>query len=226
MSKLPNLLASLFHPPEFQSLNEADRYQYYHNWGFTVYRTAYGATTEGQWSSLISKIKAQALDEINIHGASEPAAPTLRSLFHLDPHSDPDTLDGLSMEDVRKLYQEESEGAGPRGGKKRPIMHGNTPTRRYFLLADAEVLGAVGRGEFWVKCVQADYDDADYVPRNPFMGGQAYFGWTKMTTRSILELWSDLAVRDLVDVAPRVVEGEQVAIYDGELTGHKGGKYC
>jgi hypothetical protein len=218
MSKLPNLLASLLHPPWGKVFTEAEQYQYYRNWGFTIYRTAYGTTTDEQWPSLLAKIEAQVLDEINIHGASEPAAPTLRSLFHLDPRSDPDTLDGASMEHVRKLYQEGE--ASPRDGK-RPIMHENELTHRYFLLADAEVLDAVGRGDFWVKCVQADYADADYVPRNPFAGGQTYFGWTKMTTRSILELWSDLTVRDLVDVAPRVIEGKQREYYDGELTGHK-----
>ncbi|KAH8745653.1 hypothetical protein F5883DRAFT_586648 [Diaporthe sp. PMI_573] len=142
MSKLPNLLASLLHPPWGKVFTEAEQYQYYRNWGFTIYRTAYGTTTDEQWPSLVAKIEAQVLDEINIHGASEPAAPTLRSLFHLDPRSDPDTLDGASMEHVRKLYQEGE--ASPRDGK-RPIMHENELTHRYFLLADAEVLDAVGK---------------------------------------------------------------------------------
>ncbi|KAG8156910.1 hypothetical protein KVR01_013323 [Diaporthe batatas] len=217
MSKLPKLLASLFHPPEGISIVESDRYQYYHNWGFTIYRTAYGATTDQQWLSLISKIEARALDEIEAHGASEPAAPTLRSLFRLDPRSDPDRLDGLSMDQVRELYQEGE--ANPRDGKM-PIMHAYNPTRRHFLLADAEVLDAVGRDEFWVKCVQADYHDAHYVPKHPFMAGQAFLGWTNMTTRSILELWWDLANRDLVGIAPPVIKGQQTTLYDGELTGH------
>jgi hypothetical protein len=59
-------------------------------------------------------------------------------------------------------------------------MNADLRSHRMFLVADEEVLSDADA--FLVRCVEADYEAADYVPRNTRMGGQRYFGW--MRTRS------------------------------------------
>lgn len=230
MSILPGVLKSLFHPPEGDLPADADeRDEFWLNWGFTIYRTAYGGEQSDQhWQALLAKIRAQAEEETRVHaterpgsataGDAERAADRLRALFRLDAHSDAARLDGASDDRLRELYR---AGEPPGEDGKPPVMHGGVPRRRHFLVADAQVLEDAGNGRFWARCVQADYEPDDYVSRNPrFFVGQYFFGWMQMTTRSILELWSDLATRDLDQIAPRSSDPERkdAVLYDGQLT--------
>jgi hypothetical protein len=90
-----------------------------------------------------------------------------RDQFRLDTRSDPATLDGLTLEDVRQLWLEGSGG--------QPMNAENDLSRapwRLFFLADAEVLRE--RRLDKIKVAVADYDPATAVPR---LGRQRYFGW-------------------------------------------------
>ncbi|KAL8291018.1 hypothetical protein RB597_005613 [Gaeumannomyces tritici] len=233
MSILPDTL-NLYSPPKGGLPADAyERDEFWRNWGFTIYRTAYGGGGDGgkqsdqRWQTLLAKIREQAEDETRMHtderlGATadaERAADRLRALFRLDAHSDAALLDGVSDDRLRELYRA-GEPLGEDG--KPPVMHDGVPKRRHFLVADAQVLEDAGNGRFWARCIQADYEPEDYVSRNPrWFIGQYYFGWMQMTTRSILELWSDLGTRDLDQIAPRSSDPERkdAVLYDGQLTG-------
>jgi hypothetical protein len=108
--------------------------------------------------------------------ADDPAVQQIWSLFRLDARSDP-TLDGLSMKQLQLLYRTHDGGV--------PI-NADLRSHRVFLLADEDVLSAAAT--FLVKCVVADYEAADHVPRNTWQGGQWYFGWMRMRSAEIVEL--------------------------------------
>ncbi|ETS75313.1 hypothetical protein PFICI_12257 [Pestalotiopsis fici W106-1] len=190
----------------------------YLNWGFTIYRTEYGGSSDESWLALLDNIQAQIAEELQAHQDDEEndeqrqMAETLQALFRLDTHSDITLLQDKPMDDLRELFLRSVEDDH---GAFRPHQCG------YFLLADSEVLQDAGRAvnpEFWVKCVQGDYVAANYTPKNNRMGGQRYFGWMKMTTRSMLELWDQLNVRDLASLAPKTIGGLHVTTWNGELS--------
>jgi len=179
----------------------------FRNWGFTIYRTAYGPSTDEQWQQLLEEIRAQAhaatlrLCETT---ADDPAMQWLWSLFRLDARSDP-ALDGLSMEQVRLLY---------RNGDGGVAMNADFRSHRVFLFADAEVLSKANA--ILVKCVEADYEAADYVPRHSRggLGKHYYFGWMPMKAPEVVALWKELEVNDLEDIAPRMIEGRSPKIWE------------
>ncbi|RYP65974.1 hypothetical protein DL771_008021 [Monosporascus sp. 5C6A] len=211
MSTLLNMLGNLERVPEDQVPSPGS---YYPNWGFTIYRTQYGGSSDQKWQALLDKIQAQLVEELEEEGGDDDddaqAREKLSSLFRLDARSDAGLLQHASMDQVRQLYQD-NQGGSP--------LNADLPTHRYFLLADAEVLEDAGRGEFWVKCVQPDYVAADYVPKNARLGGgQRYFGWMKMTTRSVFDLWRELDTRHLEGIAPQTIGGMHLVMWDGQFT--------
>jgi hypothetical protein len=127
--------------------------------------------------------------------ANDIAAQQVWSLFRLDARSDP-ALEGLSMEQLRLLYRT-GDGGVP--------MNADLRSHHSFLFADEEVLS--NADAFLIKCVQADYEAADYVPRNVRVDGQHYFGWMKMEFADVLGLWNELEYNDLEGLAPRPVDG-------------------
>jgi hypothetical protein len=179
----------------------------FRNWGFTIYRTAYRSSADERWQQLLEKIQAQAyaatlgLCETT---ADDPAMQRLWSLFCLDARSDP-TLEGLSMEKVRLLY---------RNGDGGVAMNADFRSHRVFLFADAEVLS--NADAFFVKCVEADYEAADYVPRHvrALLDEQYYFGWMPMKVPEIVALWKELENIDLEDIAPHMIEGSSPKIWE------------
>lgn len=127
----------------------------------------------------------------------------------MDPRSNPDLLNDATMEQVREIYQKGVDGP--------PIVH-QTPQYHLFLLADAEVLSAIAKGEFWMKCVQGTYKAEDHYVKD-YSGVQtmklAYHGYIKMTVQSLLVLWDRLAIRHLEELSPTYLE-EPLRIWDGD----------
>ncbi|RYO73792.1 hypothetical protein DL766_003579 [Monosporascus sp. MC13-8B] len=211
MSALLGVLCELERVPEDQVPSPAP---YYRNWGFTIYRTEYSGSSDQKWQVLLDKIQTQLVEELKEEGGDDDNDRQMRgkliSLFQLDARSDAGLLQHASMDQVRQLCQ------GNQGGSP---LNVDLPTHRYFLLADAEVLKDVGRGEFWVKCVQPGYVAADYVPKNTWLGGgQRYFGWMKMTARNVFDLWRELDIHDLESIAPQTIGGMHLVTWDGQFT--------
>jgi hypothetical protein len=128
------------------------------------------------------------------------------SLFRLDVHSDTDTLKDLDMNSLRVLYKESMEGN---------LMNVNDMRRRHFILVDCEVLASGFRMGTWVKYVDADYVADNYIAKSRRVT-QRYFGWMKMTTRSLVELWECLILRDLERIAPPAIGGACLVTWDGD----------
>jgi hypothetical protein len=124
----------------------------FRNWSFTIYRTAYGPSTDQQCQQLLEKI-------------------------HTKAHAATSRVCQATADDLR--------------------------SHRLFLLADEEVLSDADA--FLVKCVEADYEAANHVPRNTWQGGQWYFGWMPLRSAEIVELWLELEYEDLQRIAPRTV---------------------
>ncbi|KLU81079.1 hypothetical protein MAPG_00174 [Magnaporthiopsis poae ATCC 64411] len=204
MSILPGVLKSLFHPPGGDLPADADeRDDFWLNWGFTIYRTAYGG--EHGW---VRRRPPTPSGRLLGCGRCSGSTPT-------------QTRPGWTVQATTACASSTRSGEPSGENGKPPVMHGAAPKRRHFLVADARVLENAGNGRFWARCVQADYDPDDYASRNPrFFVGQYFFGWMQMTTRSILELWSDLATRDLDQIAPKSSDPERkdALLYDGQLT--------
>jgi hypothetical protein len=79
----------------------------FRNWGFTIYRTAYGPSTDQRWQTLLEKIHTKtnaATSRVCQTTADDPAVQQVWSLFQPDARSEP-ALDDLSMEQLRLLYR-------------------------------------------------------------------------------------------------------------------------
>jgi hypothetical protein len=198
------ILSQLFCLPDGFIWTEDDDLKLFNvSWGFTVYRTCYTAESEKPWQTLTEHIKNVLPKQLLSEGQDETGTETqqMLSLLRLDFRSDADTLKDLDMQEVRWVFLDHT------GGKP---VNTEVPSFRIFLLADEEVLAdvlAVSEEKRWIKCVQADYIPGDYIPRNARAPYQ-YFGWMKMTTRSLMELWIQLATLDLSEIAPRPIGGK------------------
>lgn len=89
-------------------------------------------------------------------------------------------------------------------------MNTDLRSHRVFLFADTEVLS--NADAFFVKCVEADYEATDYVPkfvrsRGGLMDEQYYFGWMPMKVAEVVALWKELECNELEDLAPHKIEG-------------------
>jgi hypothetical protein len=177
----------------------------FRNWGYTIYRTAYGPSTDQRWQQLLEKIQTQAYAatlRVCDTTADDPAVQQVWSLFRLDARSDP-ALEGLSMEQLRLLYRN-GDGGVP--------MNADLRSHRVFLLADEEVLS--NANVFPLKCVEADYEAADHVPRDWRVGRQRYFGWMPMRSADIVGLWKELEFNALERIAPQTIGGSHLVIWE------------
>jgi hypothetical protein len=218
MSELTRFLEKLLFIPDGDALPAGtDLTPYYRPWGFTIYRTTYGSSSDEHWHSLLDLIHAGVTSEImSSNGAdqADPVAQQILSLFRLDARSDPEVLDGLGMDEVRKIYQDAI------GGEP---MNANWKERRVFLLVDEEVIEeqAFMANRFghkpWIKCVEPYYVASEHVPGNNRNGGQRYFGSMKMRTGSVLQLWSWLEDDWFEKIAPPTIGGAHLVVWDGEL---------
>ncbi|KAL1597105.1 hypothetical protein SLS60_008687 [Paraconiothyrium brasiliense] len=180
----------------------------YRTWGLRIYRTSYTPSTDQQWQDLILKIQSEAKTataSVTESNEDDPDFQKLWSLFHLDVHSDATSLSGLDMDQLREVHRKNNAGLNLNDEY-------TFCTQGVFLLADEEVFAD---GNAWIKCVQADYVAADYVPKNPRYPTQRYFGWMKMTTRSVADLWYQLGIfRGLEVIAPQTIGGMHLVVWD------------
>jgi hypothetical protein len=178
----------------------------FRNWGYTIYRTAYGPSTDQRWQQLLKYIQTQAhaaTSSVCESTADNPTIQQLWSLFYLDTRSDP-ALEGLTIDQLRLLYRN-ANGSVP--------MNADLRSHRVFLLADEEVL--LHNDGITVKCVEADYEASNHTgnARVP----QRYFGWMTMKAADIVALWHELVYNDLERLAPWVVEGSSPEIWENDV---------
>jgi hypothetical protein len=107
------------------------------------------------------------------------AAPLLlRNHTYLDARSDP-ALERLSIEQLRLRYK---------NGDRGIPVNAHLRSHRIFLSANEEVLSNTDTSI--IKCVEAGYEAADYIPRDSRggRGGQYYFGWMLVKVAEIVAL--------------------------------------
>ncbi|PWI64223.1 hypothetical protein PCL_11363 [Purpureocillium lilacinum] len=73
------------------------------------------------------------------------------------PTSDLNLLNNADMNHLRQIYKEAAGGVP---------MNAGEPNYRVFFVVDEESIDSIMEKEPWIKCVQVDYDAAQYVPKN------------------------------------------------------------
>lgn len=175
-----------------------DNFHYYRKWGFTIYRTYYGKESDEHWQALLHALRHQTKLAF---GAFEDDKDTdqddrrqVRELFYLDVREDPSLLDGLDVRGLREFCNAEKlkeTEVVEKGGQKlrvstRPLESQAMADHLYdfVLLADEAVLKDIEKGEFIVKAVSLLWD------------GHAGWGWVRIPTGYLLELWTYLMWND------------------------------
>ncbi|KAI4625859.1 hypothetical protein J4E80_002992 [Alternaria sp. BMP 0032] len=185
---------------------EDDDFVCHRNWGFTIYRTGYGPSSDQQWQRLLQKIQTDARKgALEATGTEEDESgfQQVWALFRLDARSDP-ALAGLDVDQLRELYNK-GEGEQP--------MNTDYDLHRIFLFADDEALSDPTASI--IKAVDADYRPEDHVSRNPRVGRQRYFGWMPMKASSVAELWARLDIWEMSRIAPPTIGGSHLVVWDG-----------
>ncbi|KAK0610692.1 hypothetical protein B0T17DRAFT_621153 [Bombardia bombarda] len=189
-------------------------------WGFAIYRTAYGgATTDAPWRSLLEAIHTNLRTEVLGLRVPRERCEEFLSLLKLDVREDQSILQGASMDRVREMIKE----SDPRPTDDEPLGGTLTTLQGVFLYVDDEVLEAAAQTTLtagsrppWVKMVELDYNPEQHKG-NRRVGPQSYFGWMKLSTGSLFQLWQDLQGQDLWKLAPRNPDERQLTIWDGVL---------
>ncbi|KAG8677552.1 hypothetical protein FPOAC1_003575 [Fusarium poae] len=148
-------------------------------WGFTIYRTYYGPGSDENWKTLLAKAKEETFKELDEfdHGG---IAAKIKPIFQLDARSDPIILDGLSLGELCKVYND-NVGGDPMPRYESPV----------FLVADKHVLNQIGEGNLIVKSVDADYPPQEEIPLRTSTEAK-WWGWGRMELRQIPWLWKTL----------------------------------
>ncbi|KAH6988454.1 hypothetical protein EDB80DRAFT_865436 [Ilyonectria destructans] len=178
-----------------------ESFRYYNNWGFTIYRTYYSPESDEHWDMLLDALKRQTYLALGYFKDKEQYEydverrksrswfgiyqhqdeymadlKRLKELFHLDPRQDPSLLSGLDIPQLREVCLSEQ----PKAGEKMAGRH-----FRFVLVADEAVLKDIDRGEFIVKAVAYTWEE-----------GGDYWGWMRIPTGSLLELWHSLMMSE------------------------------
>lgn len=177
-------------------------------WGFTIYRTDYSPLSEPRWQLLREKIHRQLLLDIESLRGEEGHVDQILALLRLDFRSDVALLNNANMDQLRQIYKQAAGGVP---------MNADEPNHRVFLFVDEDSMASTTEEEPWIKCVQVDYDAARYVPKSTRVGGQRYFGWMKMPARCVLSLWKHLIDRDLYEIAPYIIRGLHLVLWDPDI---------
>ncbi|KAK1753696.1 hypothetical protein QBC47DRAFT_386954 [Echria macrotheca] len=212
-------------------------------WGFTLFRTAYGDETHAAFASLLEALHAGVRKTIMFRAGpgtfddpdKEPDAELVElceravDMFHIRVEDDRTALEGASLEQLRDIVREveddelarerEQEEAGLSGDMER--RHLRLGEKRVFLVADEEVLRAVqeaktaGRRQPWVRVVDVDYEANEH--RGNRRMPQYYWGWMLASTDRMHRLWEDLDALSLLEIAPGRFESDSgpVKIWDG-----------
>ena len=182
-----------------------DDFASHRHWGFTIYRTGYGPSSDQQSQRLLETIQTgaheRALDATE-STEEDSEFQELWSLFRLDARSDP-ALASLDMDQLRQLYNS-SEGDQP--------MNVDFRLHQIFLLADDEAL--LDPAASIVKYVDIDYHAEDHVSRNTRVGGQRYFGWMRMRAGCIADFWVRLGLAEMSEIAPPTIRGSHLVLWD------------
>ncbi|KAJ4307795.1 hypothetical protein N0V84_012489 [Fusarium piperis] len=167
------------YPSDTESIYPLAELQPPANWGFTIYRTYYGPSSDDNWKELLATTKRQAEQELMAWDDDE-AAEKLKPLFRLDTRSDPSLLSGLDRQALCQIYKE------GKSGKPMPAKTGF-----FFWFADEDMLNQVGEGIFIVKAVDTEEKPREEIPLRDD-DEPTYWGWMRMETRQLLELWGEL----------------------------------
>lgn len=195
-SSLPEKLLDKAPPPD------AKVEDIYDQWGFTIYRTAYGGQTDIYWEALLQTIHANLRASITYYHGDKPreegeeAGKLLPELFRLDGRSSLN-LEGKTLDELRDSYHKEPFC----WTRLDPFEEEEHPRPGVFLVADADVLKRVEFGIFVFKCIDMDFYQRDRMPNSRVV--QNYWGWMPMSPIAILPLYQRL--RDgsaLEDFAP------------------------
>lgn len=155
--------------------------EYLGPWDFTTSRTYYSPGSEHQWYRLLQNMTNAAKHELSEHASATQdlnTTPKLENVFSLDPCSNPETLNGWTMDEVRQVYRDET-GVKP--------MNADLNIFRLFILAEAEVLADPELS--FIKYEGADYEPT--APRRSYdkLVPSRYFGWIRMSSLRILSFW-------------------------------------
>lgn len=172
----------------------------YRHWGFRVYQTSYEPSSNQTWEDIIKQMResvGEAIATLLEAEDDDPDVLKLSELFHLDVQSDAATLDGLDFDQIRQVHQSAAD------------LDGTLCTKGVFLVADRDVFE--DNDNTPIKCVQANYMATDYD------SAERYFGWMKMTTQSVADLWFQLEFRSggLDEFAPQTIDGMHLEIWEG-----------
>ncbi|KAJ4136533.1 hypothetical protein NW768_004149 [Fusarium equiseti] len=168
-------------------------------WGFTVYRTYYGEESDEAWQMLLHSLRHQTrlafgrfADKKDI---DQDDVQRLRDLFRLDVREDASLLDGLDVRGLRNFCNSEKDklihidDQGWRHIKTTFWPLEDEGMAEYVfgfvLLADEAVLRDIAGGESIVKAVSLLWRE-----------GHSTFGWMRIPTGYLLELWTMLMWND------------------------------
>ncbi|KAF5591123.1 hypothetical protein FPCIR_6198 [Fusarium pseudocircinatum] len=209
MAEISEIIDLLWNPPrkrdrhpEMPSPNrfKPEDFGYYKHWGFAIYRTYYGPESDLYWDVLLQALRQQTLLSIGYyesddaeevwkkdiwrHGSYKKwdnylaSLDIFKSLFRIFPHQDPCHLEGLDINGIRAVCRKQYHEAEQK-------MAGASFC--FALVADKAVLDGIAQNEFVVKAVGYDWDRIDH-------GG---WGWVRLETGRLLELWEALLLADL-----------------------------
>lgn len=178
-----------------------ENFKYFRNWGFTIYRTYYGAESDEHWNTLVTILRHQTSLGLGLLESEElredddewikrcggdkfkwaDKVNIVRKLFRLFPREDASLLDGLNIVGVREVCAKEHDEATEK-------MAG--AFFKFALVADEAVLKDIANCRFVVKAIDYDWD-----PRN----SRGSPGWIQLFTGDLLALWGVLFAAYLMD---------------------------
>lgn len=177
-------------------------------WGFTIYRTFYGANSQAQWERIIDKIYSSTTIAVGrLEGASENTDTVAMILdsFGLDARSDQDLLSGLDRFEVGHHFADDPS---PR------LFNYVEPYVKLFFLADEDVLRDPNLQ--FLKVAEADYNISGHTPRHGRVA-RTYFGWMKMPPEEVFALWSELKLIDFESIVGSCTRGKAGEYIEGKM---------
>ncbi|RGP75831.1 hypothetical protein FLONG3_5588 [Fusarium longipes] len=202
-----------------------ENFKYFENWGFTIYRTYYGAESDEHWNTLLEVLRQQTLLALGYHETEEARERErrwkfkrsqsvaedleqiswMKKLFRLFPREDPSLLEGLDIHGIRELAIKEHAEA------EKKLLRASWS---FVLVADEAVLKDIARCEFVVKAVGYDW--------HPTTNASSW-GWVRISTGDLLELWEILLVSDVASISKYVPlrfkkpeEGLEIYLWQGD----------